>query len=106
MDIAHRLLATGGFIYYNVSYLNNYLTKKEVEQRAATTEKQLKARYGELPLPKITRAVLYVDLYPGEQRAQTKAFLTVINRGNLPIDSLLLDGDNLPNIRWTIMEHD
>jgi len=85
----------GGYIYYNVSFLNNYLTDKEEDMRAAMTELQLKKSYAGLPLPKITRIIMQVDLYPEEQAASTRALLTIRNKSDRPIDSLLLDGDNL-----------
>src|SRR6185503_5360884 len=62
------LLATGGYIYYNVSYRNEYLTESEKDKRSAIEEQQLK-RYGDLPQPWIIRMRLAADLFPSEQRA-------------------------------------
>ncbi|MDO6435373.1 hypothetical protein Q4E93_32455 [Flavitalea sp. BT771] len=87
-------LAIGAYIYYNVSYLNEYLTPAESNERKAIAERQLK-RYNELPLPRITSLRLTCDLYPSDQKATTKAWLTITNKGDKPIDSLLLDGDGL-----------
>ncbi|HTI08670.1 MAG TPA: hypothetical protein VL832_08940 [Puia sp.] len=87
-------LATGGYIYYNVSYLNQYLTHTEEEEQAVAAEKKLK-RYGELPLPKVSRIQLYTDLYPDNQTVRTRAYVTLVNKGARPIDSLLLDGDKI-----------
>ncbi|HWK07770.1 MAG TPA: hypothetical protein VNS58_29260 [Puia sp.] len=87
-------LATGGYIYYNVSYLNNYLTQTEERERKAAAEKKLK-RYADLPLPKVTRIELYTDLYPETQTERTRAIISLMNKGSRPIDTLLLDGDNL-----------
>lgn len=93
-------LAIGGFIYYNVSYLNDYHTPTENAERGVMVEKQLK-RYASLPLPKVTRMVLHTDLYPEEQREVTKALVTIMNKGLQPIDSLLLDGDNVTEYTLT-----
>jgi len=88
------LLATGSYIYYNVSYLNEYFTQSEEYKRSAIEEQQLK-RYAGLPTPRITRMRLMTDLFPSEQRFSSHAWLTITNKGNKPIDTLLFDGDNL-----------
>lgn len=87
-------LAVGGYIYYNVSYRNEYLTKWEREERSAMTEKQLK-KYADWPLPRLTRVQMQMDIFPLEKKEVTRAFCTIANRGERPIDSLLLDGDGL-----------
>ncbi|GGA94072.1 ABC transporter permease/M1 family aminopeptidase [Puia dinghuensis] len=87
-------LILGGYIYYNVSYLNEYLTPWEHNERNALVEKHLK-QYAGMPLPRITRLSMTVDLFPGEQREETHATLTVMNKDHRPIDSLLIDGDGL-----------
>ena len=93
-------LGIGGYIYYNVSYLNEYLTPAEKDKRAVASEIQLK-KYAGMPLPKVTRIRSYVDLYPEEQKAVTRAYISIMNKGNRPIDSLLLDGDNLTDYTFT-----
>jgi len=94
------LLATGSYIYYNVSYLNEYLTEWEHNKRAAIEEQQLK-HYGDLPQPWIIRIRQDADLFPSEQKAVSHTWLTIANKNNTPVDTLLLDGDNLTsyNIR-------
>jgi ABC-2 type transport system permease protein len=98
-------LAVGGYIYYNVSYLNDYITPGEKDERAIAAELQLK-KYAGLPMPRITRMQLYADIYPQEQKELTRAFVTIMNKGKRPIDSLLLDGDNLTeySLRYKGME--
>ena len=44
-------LAVGAYNYYNVSYLNIFLTQSENEDRAVIYEKTLK-HFATLPLPK------------------------------------------------------
>ena len=87
-------LAVGGYNYYNVSYLNSFTTSGENDDRAVLYEKTLK-HFATLPLPKITRVKLFVELYPDKQQQFVKAFLTLVNKTNQPISKMLLDGDEL-----------
>ncbi|HEY6901947.1 MAG TPA: hypothetical protein VI233_14925, partial [Puia sp.] len=87
-------LAVGAYIYYNVSYRNEYLTQWEKEERSAMIEKRLK-RYADMPLPRLTRVRMQMDIFPLEKKEVTRAFCTIVNRGAAPVDSLLLDGDGL-----------
>lgn len=93
-------LVAGGYIYYNISYLNDYNTPTEKTERGVMTEKQL-SRYASLPLPKVTRMILQTDIYPEEQREETRAQVTIRNKGMRPIDSLLLDGDNVTDYSFS-----
>jgi ABC-2 type transport system permease protein len=87
-------LGVGGWLYYNVSYLNDFITKGERNDRAAQYERELK-HYDSLPLPVVTRMVMHVDLYPEKQEQVMRGRVTILNPGQRPIDSLLLDGDEL-----------
>jgi ABC-2 type transport system permease protein len=87
-------LAVGAYNYYNISYLNNFLTKGENQERAIIYEKTLK-KYQNLPLPKVTRIKINADLFPDKQQEFVKAFVTIVNKTNQPISKLLLDGDEL-----------
>ncbi|MDP9078568.1 MAG: hypothetical protein M3O71_14140 [Bacteroidota bacterium] len=87
-------LTVGSFIYYNVSYLNNYLTNSENDQRAVLYERKLK-HFDDLPLPKVSAMKLVVDFFPDQQRAQTHGFVTLLNKTNKPISRMLLDADGL-----------
>lgn len=87
-------LGTGAFLYYNVNYLNNYLTRSETDQRAVAYEQKLKP-YADLPLPKVTAIKLWVDLYPEKQQAQTHGYFTLVNQSDKPISQLLLDADGV-----------
>ena len=87
-------LATGSFIYYNVSYLNNFLLQSENERRAVLYEKTLK-HFGKLPLPKVTGIKMFVDLYPDKQQAFIKSFVTLKNKTNRSIEEILLDADGI-----------
>jgi ABC-2 type transport system permease protein len=87
-------IALGAWVYYNVSYLNGYLTPWERNERKALVEKQLK-HFSSLPIPHITRLTMNVDLFPDRQREETHATITVMNTGSRRIDTLLVDGDGL-----------
>jgi ABC-2 type transport system permease protein len=87
-------LAVGGYIWYNVSYLNDFLTKSERDNRATLYEKKLK-HWQTLPLPKITHILLQADLFPARQEMNVKALVKLLNKTNQPIDKMLLDADGL-----------
>lgn len=87
-------LSVGAYNYYNVSYLNDYLTGGEQDDRAAMYEKALK-KYEKMPLPKVIAIKLDADIYPDKQAAYTHAFVTVVNRNKTPVTQLLLDADEL-----------
>lgn len=87
-------LSVGSFVYYNVSYLNNYLTSSEMDQRAVSYERTLK-RYEKLPLPKVKAMKLTVDLFPDEQRAVTHGLITLVNQTAQPIVEMLIDADGV-----------
>lgn len=84
----------GGYTYYNVSYLNDFLTRTEHEDRSIIYEKTLK-RYQSLPLPKISGIKLYADLYPDKQEAIIKGWVTITNKTGTPITQLLMDAEDL-----------
>jgi ABC-2 type transport system permease protein len=94
-------LLVGGYIYYNISYLNEYLTKSENEDRAIIYEKTLK-HFQDLPLPKVTRIKMNADLFPYEKKEFVTAEVTIINKNDKPIYNILLDGDELTDYSISI----
>ncbi|MGZ3776694.1 MAG: hypothetical protein ACXVI9_03645 [Mucilaginibacter sp.] len=94
-------LLVGGYNYYNVSYLNEYLMKTENTDRGIIYEKTLK-HFQDMPLPKMTRLKIFVDLYPSKQEEVVKAFVTLVNKTSKPISQMLLDGDELTDYSVTI----
>ncbi|MXV16645.1 ABC transporter permease/M1 family aminopeptidase [Hufsiella ginkgonis] len=87
-------LSAGAYIYYNVSYLNNYLTSRESEERQATYEKTLK-KYENLEQPKITSLKMNTDIFPEERKVLLKAWLKVVNKSPVIIPALHLDGTGI-----------
>jgi ABC-2 type transport system permease protein len=92
--LAIAFLAVGAYNYYNVSYLNNFLTQGENENRSIIYEKTLK-KYQSLPLPKVIRIKLYADLFPDKQQEFVRALVTIVNKTDQPISKMLTDGDEL-----------
>lgn len=84
----------GGYIWYNTSYLNDYLTKSERDSRAVIYEKTLKP-YEKLPLPKITHLQMQMDLFPQSQSFRVHAYVGMVNKTNQPVQTILVDGDDL-----------
>jgi ABC-2 type transport system permease protein len=94
-------LTVGGWLYYNVSYLNDFTTLGEKTERSVQYERALK-HYDSLPGPVLTRARLAVDLFPDEQRQETRGTVTIANLTDRPIGELLLDGDELTDYSLSI----
>ena len=87
-------LTVGGWLYYNVSYLNDFTTIGENTERGIQYERELK-HYDSLPIPVLTRAKLALDLYPDQQKQEMNGTVTIANLTGKPISELLLDGDEL-----------
>jgi hypothetical protein len=89
------------FIYYNVSYLNNYLTKGEEDDRAELYERTLK-HFDSLPLPRLVAAKLFVDLYPDKQQQYTRGSLTFVNKTDRPVTKMLVDRGGVTDYSLTV----
>jgi ABC-2 type transport system permease protein len=86
--------STGFYNYYNVSYLNEWLTRRELAERQVAYEKQLK-KYSVLPLPKLKKVRLYIDIFPVERKIISRAVVTIINSDPRPINKILLEYDHV-----------
>ena len=93
-------LGCGAFIYYNVSYLNNYYTATETRSRTAMYEKTLK-KFEVLPQPKVTNVLIKADIFPDERRVQIYAKLFLKNKSGEPINALHLLAEQ--NITYSIL---
>lgn len=98
--LAAGFITTAGYNYYNVSYINSYYTISERTEMAAITEKNLK-HYESMPLPVATDFKLHIDVFPNQQKAVFKDYVTLVNTTGKPITELLLDGDNISNYTFT-----
>jgi len=100
ITVALLFIAVAAYNYYNVSYINHYYTDEEYKEHAAILEKKLK-HYEDMPVPNVSNIRLYADLYPSQRKAVFKAYVTVINKNREPINTLLLDGDNVTDFSIT-----
>ena len=87
-------ISVGAYIYYNVSYVNNYLTVREGEQRQAEYEKKLK-KYENIDQPKVTGLHLFSDIFPAERKIIVRGLVSIANKSDNPISTLHLDGTGL-----------
>ncbi len=93
-------LGSGAFIYYNVSYLNNYYTQAETRNRTARYEKTLK-QYEGLPQPKVTSVIMKADIFPEERKVLIYAKLFIKNKSGEPIRALHLLAEQ--NVHYSIL---
>ena len=83
------MLASGGYIYYNTSILNDYETAQTRDRYTADSEKAL-LQFESVPEPKITKVTLQVDLYPDQVRAVTHGQYTIENHTGAPLEQVQL----------------
>ncbi len=82
-------VGSGAWILHNTNRLNHYQPAPARDALLAAAEKAL-LPLESLPLPRITAVTLDVQLYPREARAVTTGRYTLLNRGSVPIEQLLL----------------
>ncbi|MFL5382276.1 MAG: ABC transporter permease/M1 family aminopeptidase, partial [Longimicrobiaceae bacterium] len=92
------VLATGGWIFYNTNVLNHYEPESAGEAVQASYEKRYK-RFEWAPQPRLTAAVLDVDVFPRTRDLRLRGTYTLTNRTAAPIDSLHLDLLNSLRVR-------
>lgn len=85
-------LGTGSWIFYNTNVLNRYDVRDEREALSADMEKQLLG-FESLPQATIVEVQLQVDLYPRQQRAQTRGSYLLENRSGAELRHLHLNFD-------------
>lgn len=85
-------LITGAWNYYNVSVLNNYTSNKRQNENTALFEKALK-KYENLPQPKVVALKVKADIYPDERRIEMHSVMTIVNKTDVPIEALHLQGE-------------
>ena len=81
--------ATGGFIYYNTSVLNEHETSDVQEERAARYERAYK-QYEGLAQPRIASAYADVDIFPETRALDISGHYVLVNRTDEPVDELYL----------------
>jgi ABC-type transport system involved in multi-copper enzyme maturation permease subunit len=83
-------LTLGGFIFYNTNLLNEYITDDESVQRRADYERR-DGKYEGIPQPQRTTTNLRIEIYPDRRAATIQGSYRLVNRSDVPIDSLHLE---------------
>jgi ABC-2 type transport system permease protein len=84
------ILMLGGFIFYNTNVLNEFISKDEMVQRRADYER----RYGKFestPQPQRTATNLHIEIHPDRRTATIRGSYRLVNRADVPIDSVHLE---------------
>jgi ABC-2 type transport system permease protein len=81
------LTSTGGFIYYNTTVLNPYVTNLEQEERASEYEKTYKKHQYQRQ-PNIIETYAEVDIFPEEREVFLKGHYKMVNDSQSPIEEL------------------
>jgi ABC-2 type transport system permease protein len=84
------ILIFGSFIFYNTNVINEYITDNELVQRRADYERQY-GKYEGKPQPVRVHTNLQLNIYPEHRAATMRGSYRLINRNNIPIDSVHLE---------------
>ena len=84
------ILTLGGFIFYNTNVLNEYITDDEMVRRRAEYER-LYGKYEGKPQPVAVHTDLHVEIYPEQRAATMRGSYRLVNRHDVPIDSVHLE---------------
>jgi hypothetical protein len=96
--VAFLLMAgSGGFIYYNTNVLNTYRNSKQGEQEQADYEKMYR-RLKDTPQPRILAVKVNVDIFPEERSVTFGGSYTIINKNNVPVDSVIVSLESSADI--------
>ena len=85
-------VGTGSWIWYNTAVLNDYVPRDEARDQAARYETTYKALEG-APEPRIASVYSEVDIHPYRRAVELRGRYTLVNRTEVPIDSLHLQID-------------
>ncbi|MEC8633630.1 MAG: aminopeptidase, partial [Pseudomonadota bacterium] len=78
---------TGGWMFYQMNVVNEYVISDEQEERLADYEKQF-LQYESVKQPSATHVQLAVDLYPHQGRALVNGRYTLVNDTGAPVEEL------------------
>jgi len=87
---AALVLALGGFVFYNTNVLNEYVTDDELVRRRAEYERRY-GKYEGIPQPQRTATNLHVEIHPDRGAATIRGSYRLVNRSDVPIDSVHLE---------------
>lgn len=80
-------IAVGGYIVYNTTILNRFVTTKQGEKNLVSYEKTYK-KYEGIPQPKVKAANLNVEIYPDRRNLVINGTFKLKNETHDPIDSV------------------
>ncbi|WP_262695652.1 ABC transporter permease/M1 family aminopeptidase [Kordiimonas aquimaris] len=80
-------VSLGGYIYYNINILNEYVTVDEAERIAVLYEERFR-QYENLPQPRTVDVKMNVDLFPFQQRVHTRGTHVLENKTKAPINEV------------------
>jgi ABC-type transport system involved in multi-copper enzyme maturation permease subunit len=84
------ILTLGGFVFYNTNVLNEYITDDEMVQRQADYERRY-GKYEGKPQPVRVHTDLRVELHAERRTASMRGSYRLVNRNDVPIDSVHLE---------------
>jgi hypothetical protein len=84
------ILGLGGFIFHNTNVLNEHITSDELVRRRAEYER-LYGKYEGIPQPRRTATKLRVEMHPGRRAATISGSYRLVNRDDVPIESVHLE---------------
>jgi ABC-2 type transport system permease protein len=82
-------LLAGGFIYYNINFLNKNVSANVEEKSQADFEKNYK-RYSKTQQPRIIAANWNVDIFPDERGAKIAGYYILKNKSVRNVDSIIV----------------
>jgi ABC-type transport system involved in multi-copper enzyme maturation permease subunit len=80
-------IASGGFIFYNTNILNEYITADDREELLVEYENKYR-QYENLPMPRTVDVKMDVDLFPYEQRVETRGTHVLENKTDQVIETV------------------
>jgi hypothetical protein len=84
---AALVVMVGGFVFYNTNILNANPARDEIGRPQAEYERRYRT-FEDLPQPVITAADLRVEIYPGKPAVEMRGRYRLVNRTQVPIDSI------------------
>jgi ABC-type transport system involved in multi-copper enzyme maturation permease subunit len=75
----------GGWIFYNTTILNDFVSGRDQERRAAEFEREWRELLEGLPQPTITDVEYTIDIFPRERRMAATGTNVIVNQTEEPI---------------------
>ncbi len=87
-------LLLGGYLYYNMNILNEYISPRRWKKMQVQYEKQYRTRLSALPQPRISDVSLKIDIFPKTRKMDIAGSYWLVNKTTAPIDSLVMSYDD------------